>query len=37
MQRANAPVPLAGVPSTLRASGTGTDRWNFAVVEIRPQ
>jgi hypothetical protein len=36
-QRANAAVPLAGVPSTLRATGTGTDRWNFAVVEIRPQ
>jgi hypothetical protein len=36
-QRANAAVPLAGVPSTLRATGTSTDRWNFAVVEIRPQ
>src|SRR3954470_14659715 len=36
-QRANAAVPLAGVPSTLRATGTGTDRWNFAVVEIRPK
>jgi hypothetical protein len=34
-QRANAAVPLAGVPSTLRATGTSTDRWNFAVVEIR--
>src|SRR4051794_40195683 len=36
-QRANAAVPLAGVPSTLRATGTGTDRWNFAVIEIRPK
>jgi beta-lactam-binding protein with PASTA domain len=34
-QRANNPVPLAGVPITLSATGTGTDRWNFAVVEIR--
>jgi beta-lactam-binding protein with PASTA domain len=34
-QRLNAPVPLAGVPTTLSATGTGTDRWNFAVVEIR--
>jgi beta-lactam-binding protein with PASTA domain/Ca2+-binding RTX toxin-like protein len=34
-QRLNAPVPLAGVPTTLTATGTGTDRWNFAVVEIR--
>jgi beta-lactam-binding protein with PASTA domain len=34
-QRANNPVPLAGVPTTLSATGTGADRWNFAVVEIR--
>jgi hypothetical protein len=34
-QRANNPVPLAGVPITLSATGTGTDRWDFAVVEIR--
>jgi hypothetical protein len=34
-QRLNAPVPLAGVPTTLRATGTGTDRWDFAVFEIR--
>ena len=34
-QRLNAPVPLAGVPTTLSATGVGTDRWNFAVIEIR--
>src|SRR4051794_28073497 len=36
-QRATAAVPLAGIPTTLRATGTGTDRWNFAAIEIRPQ
>jgi beta-lactam-binding protein with PASTA domain/Ca2+-binding RTX toxin-like protein len=36
-ERATAAVPLAGIPTTLRATGTGTDRWNFAAVEIRPQ
>jgi len=34
-ERLSAPVPLAGVPTTLSATGTGTDRWNFAVVEVR--
>jgi beta-lactam-binding protein with PASTA domain len=34
-QRLNAPVPLAGVPTTLSATGVGTDRFDFAVIEIR--
>jgi beta-lactam-binding protein with PASTA domain len=34
-QRVNVPTPLAGVPTPVNATGTGTDRWNFAAVEIR--
>ena len=34
-QRITTPQVLAGVPVTVSATGTGTDRWNFAVVEIR--
>jgi beta-lactam-binding protein with PASTA domain len=33
--RSTAPQVLAGVPVTLSVTGTGTDRWNFAVIEIR--
>jgi beta-lactam-binding protein with PASTA domain len=34
-QRITTPQVLGGVPVTLSATGTATDRWNFAVVEIR--
>src|SRR5262249_13775566 len=34
-ERTTVPVPLAGVPTTLSATGLGTDRFDFAVVEIR--
>src|SRR4051812_45442452 len=34
-QRVNVPTTLAGVPTPVNATGTGTDRWNFAAVEIR--
>jgi beta-lactam-binding protein with PASTA domain len=34
-ERTTLPVPLAGVPTTVSATGTATDRWNFAAVEIR--
>jgi hypothetical protein len=35
VERITSPQVLAGVPVTLGATGVGTDRWNFAVIEIR--
>ena len=40
VSRKSTPVPLAGVPTTMSVTYPGAthpDRWNFAVVEIRPQ
>ncbi|HMF94852.1 MAG TPA: hypothetical protein VKE96_11180, partial [Vicinamibacterales bacterium] len=34
-ERTTNPVPLAGIPTTVGVTGVGTDRWNFAVIEIR--
>ncbi|HKB13269.1 MAG TPA: PASTA domain-containing protein, partial [Vicinamibacterales bacterium] len=34
-ERSTNPVPLAGVPTTLGVTGVATDRWNFALIEIR--
>jgi beta-lactam-binding protein with PASTA domain/Ca2+-binding RTX toxin-like protein len=34
-ERSTNPVPLAGIPTTLGVTGTSTDRWNFALIEIR--
>jgi PASTA domain-containing protein len=34
-QRSTSPTPLAGIPVTMSATGTTTDRWDFAVIEIR--
>jgi hypothetical protein len=33
--RSTNPQVLAPVPVTIGVTGVGTDRWNFAVVEIR--
>jgi beta-lactam-binding protein with PASTA domain/Ca2+-binding RTX toxin-like protein len=33
--RSTTPQSLAGVPTTVGVTGTATDRWNFAAVEIR--
>jgi len=35
MVRSTNPTPLAGVPTTVGVTGVGTDRYNFAVIEIR--
>jgi hypothetical protein len=33
--RSTTPQSLAGVPTAVGVTGTATDRWNFAAVEIR--
>jgi hypothetical protein len=33
--RSTNPVALAGVPTTIGVTGVGTDRYNFAVIEVR--
>jgi hypothetical protein len=35
MVRSTNPTPLAGVPTTVGVTGVGTDRYNFAEIEIR--
>jgi beta-lactam-binding protein with PASTA domain len=35
MVRSTNPTALAGVPTTVGVTGVGTDRYNFAVIEIR--
>jgi hypothetical protein len=40
VSRTTNPVPLAGVPTTMSVTYPGTthnDRWNLALIEIRPQ
>ena len=35
VERITTPQILAPVPVTIGATGTTTDRWNFALIEIR--
>ena len=40
VSRTNNPISFAGIPTTMSVTYPGAthpDRWNFAVVEIRPQ